>query len=47
MQVATIKINDEKLRAQIRGQSVRPAQQHSDRRKEQSRRACRGNWRDE
>ncbi len=38
--------SDNKLRALIRGQAVRPAQQHRDRRKEQSRRACRGNWKD-
>lgn len=47
MHVATIKVNDAKLMATIRGQSVRPAQQHRDRRKDQNRRACRGNWRDE
>lgn len=47
MKIATIKINDAKLIATIRGQAIRPAQRHIDRRKEQSRKACRGTWRDE
>jgi hypothetical protein len=43
----TIKINDNKLRATIRGQSTRPAQRHTDRRKEAKNKACRGPWRGE
>lgn len=43
-----IKIADNKLRALIRGQAVRPAQQHRDRRKEPNRRRKTWtHWRDE
>ena len=38
---------DDQLRALIRGQPVRPAQQHRDRKREASRKACRGKrWED-
>lgn len=46
MRVFTIRTDDTKLRALIRGQAVRPAQKHRDRRREAQRRACRG-WREE
>lgn len=45
MKAIVIKLkSDNDLRALIRGQAVRPAQQHTDRRKQANRRACRGHW---
>ena len=41
MHIATIKVNDAKLLATIRGQAVRPVQRHRDRRKEAANRECR------